>query len=81
MSGGGGATSLEAVKKKIKTLQDAADAADERASDLQRELCAESRAREAVSRPPDKPLKAPQLVRIGSRDYGTKYSIPELHCV
>ena len=47
MSGG---TSLEAVKKKIKTLQEHADAADDRASDLQRELSVERRARESVSR-------------------------------
>lgn len=43
-----GGSSLEAVKKKIKALQSQADAAEERASLLQRELSQERSAREAV---------------------------------
>lgn len=45
-----GASSLEAVKKKIKSLQEQADAAEDRAASLQRELNQERSAREAVSR-------------------------------
>lgn len=44
-----GATSLEAVKRKIKSLQDQADGAEERAERLQKELLAERKAREQVS--------------------------------
>lgn len=43
-------SSLEAVKKKIKSLQEQADVAEDRASLLQRELNQERSAREAVSR-------------------------------
>lgn len=42
-------SSLEAVKKKIKSLQEQADVAEDRAASLQRELIKETRAREAVS--------------------------------
>lgn len=42
-------SSLEAVKKKIKSLQEQADVAEDRAASLQRELNKETRAREAVS--------------------------------
>lgn len=45
-----GGSSLEAVKKKIKSLQEQADAAEDRASLLQRELNQERSAKEAVSR-------------------------------
>lgn len=44
-----GGSSLEAVKKKIKSLQEQADVAEERAALLQRELNVERTAREAVS--------------------------------
>lgn len=44
-----GATSLEAVKRKIKSLQDQADGAEERAERLQKELLAERKTREQVS--------------------------------
>lgn len=44
-----GGSSLEAVKKKIKSLQEQADVAEERAALLQRELNQERSAREAVS--------------------------------
>lgn len=44
-----GGSSLEAVKKKIKSLQEQADSAEERASLLQRERNQERSAREAVS--------------------------------
>lgn len=44
-----GGSSLEAVKKKIKSLQEQADVAEDRASLLQRELNVERSAREAVS--------------------------------
>lgn len=45
-----GGSSLEAVKKKIKSLQEQADAAEDRAALLQRELNQEKSAKEAVSR-------------------------------
>lgn len=44
-----GATSLEAVKRKIKSLQDQADGAEERAERLQKQLLEERKAREQVS--------------------------------
>lgn len=45
-----GGSSVEAVKKKIKSLQDQVVAAEERAALLQRDLNQERSAREAVSR-------------------------------
>lgn len=44
-----GATSLEAVKRKIKSLQGQADGAEERAERLQKQLVEERKAREQVS--------------------------------
>lgn len=44
-----GATSLEAVKRKIKSLQGQADGAEERAERLQKELLVQKKAREQVS--------------------------------
>lgn len=44
-----GATSLDAVKRRIKALQEQADAAEDRAERLQKELLAERKAREQVS--------------------------------
>lgn len=44
-----GASSLEAVKRKIKFLQDQADSAEEKSERLQRELLAERSIREKVS--------------------------------
>lgn len=44
-----GATSLEAVKRKIRFLQEQADGAEERAERLQKELLAERKTREQVS--------------------------------
>lgn len=44
-----GATSLEAVKRKIKFLQEQADVAEEKSERLQKELLAEKAAREQVS--------------------------------
>lgn len=44
-----GLTSLEAVKRKIKLLQEQADGAEERAEKLQKQLVVERKAREAVS--------------------------------
>lgn len=41
-------TSLEAVKRKIKLLQDQADGAEEKAEKLQRDLALERKARETV---------------------------------
>lgn len=43
-----GMTSLEAVRRKIKCLQDQADAAEERAERLQRERDVERKLRESV---------------------------------
>lgn len=47
----GGVNSIEAVKKKIKVLQDQAEEADERAERLQREVEKEKRTREEVHTP------------------------------
>lgn len=44
-----GLTSLEAVKRKIKLLQEQADSAEEKVEKLQRDLATERKAREAVS--------------------------------
>lgn len=44
-----GVTSLDAVKRKIKSLQDQADCAEERAERIQKELAAERKTREQVS--------------------------------
>lgn len=44
-----GATSLEAVRRKIKSLQGQADGAEERAERLQKQLIEERKAREQVS--------------------------------
>lgn len=44
-----GVTSLDAVKRKIKSLQDQADSAEDRAERLQSELLAQRKAREQVS--------------------------------
>lgn len=44
-----GVTSLDAVKRKIKSLQEQADGAEERAERLQKELLAQRKAREQVS--------------------------------
>lgn len=44
-----GLTSLEAVKRKIKSLQDQADGAEEKAERLQKDLGLERKARETVS--------------------------------
>lgn len=45
-----GVASLEAVKRKIKSLQEQADGAEDLAAKLQKELCLEREARESVSR-------------------------------
>lgn len=44
-----GLTSLEAVKRKIKSLQEQADGAEERADRLQKDLGLERKSRENVS--------------------------------
>lgn len=44
-----GAASLEAVKRKIKSLQDQADGAEDRAERLQKELLEQRKTREHVS--------------------------------
>lgn len=44
-----GTTSLDAVKRRIKSLQEQADAAEDRAERLQSELLAEKKTREQVS--------------------------------
>lgn len=45
------ATSLEAVKRKIKLLQEQADGAEEKAEKLQKDLAHERKARETVRTP------------------------------
>lgn len=47
----GGVNSIEAVKKKIKVLQEQAEEAEERAERLQREVEKEKRSREEVYTP------------------------------
>lgn len=47
-----GSSSLEAVRRKIRSLQEQADAAEERAGSLQRELDQERKLRETVRDPP-----------------------------
>lgn len=47
-----GSSSLEAVRRKIRSLQEQADAAEERAGSLQRELDHERKLRETVRDPP-----------------------------
>lgn len=47
-----GSSSLEAVRRKIRSLQEQADAAEERAGSLQRELDYERKLRETVRDPP-----------------------------
>lgn len=44
-----GATSLEAVKRRIKSLQDQADGAEERAERLQKQLIEERKSKDQVS--------------------------------
>lgn len=44
-----GVTSLDAVKRKIKSLQDQADSAEEKAERIQKELLVERKSREQVS--------------------------------
>ena len=44
-----GATSLDAVKRKIKSLQEQADDAEEKAERLQKELLQERKSRDQVS--------------------------------
>jgi hypothetical protein len=53
-----GSSSLEAVRRKIRSLQEQADAAEERAGSLQRELDQERKLRETVrdSSSPPRPL-------------------------
>lgn len=48
-----GSSSLEAVRRKIRSLQEQADAAEERAGSLQRELDYERKLRETVRDPPN----------------------------
>lgn len=47
-----GSSSLEAVRRKIRSLQEQADTAEERAGSLQRELDYEKKLRETVRDPP-----------------------------
>lgn len=44
-----GVTSLDAVKRRIKSLQEQVDAAEDRAERIQKELLAERKARDQVS--------------------------------
>lgn len=71
-----GAASLEAVKRKIKSLQEQADVAEQRAERLQKELILQKKAREQVStfthakpqpEPKAKPEpEAPQPARVSA---------------
>lgn len=55
-----GSSSLEAVRRKIRSLQEQADAAEERAGSLQRELDYERKLRETVRDPPIAHLPPPR---------------------
>ena len=55
-----GSSSLEAVRRKIRSLQEQADAAEERAGSLQRELDYERKLRETVRDPPIDPPNPPR---------------------
>lgn len=58
-----GATSVEAVKRKIKFLQEQADGAEEKAERLQKELLAERKAREQVSMFNARPASREMLIK------------------
>lgn len=61
-----GSSSLEAVRRKIRSLQEQADAAEERAGSLQRELDQERKLRETVRDPPIIPgAPTPHLAHLG----------------
>lgn len=55
-----GSSSLEAVRRKIRSLQEQADAAEERAGSLQRELDYERKLRETVRDAPSTQRPPPQ---------------------
>lgn len=60
-----GSSSLEAVRRKIRSLQEQADAAEERAGSLQRELDQERKLRETVRDPPITPRPHAHLAHLG----------------
>ena len=69
-----GSSSLEAVRRKIRSLQEQADAAEERAGSLQRELDYERKLRETVR---DPPITHPRRRLLPSRPHRAPQGPPE----
>lgn len=73
-----GVSSVEAVKRKIKSLQDQADCAEERAERIQQQLLAERKAREQVSMFTARPDRRHRLIK--TYNYASSSSSCSLFC-